>query len=146
MHVNQQAREAAKTRVLSTSITEAHTSWAANFLDGQLPVAVIETSTDEVQNATKGLDETERRTVTLMVTLALDAADPLDLHDEADDLRAEIEAALADDLGGLAKRMEHTGGELEMMSDEDGEHWFAFYALSWMVELWTVRGEPEEAL
>lgn len=144
MHVNQQAREAAKTRIETTSVASVWTNRGANLRDGLLPAAVIGTAFDEAESATKGLDEQERRSLTMTVAVVLDgASDTVD--DDADAIRAEIEAVLADDLGGLAKRMQHTGGELEMLGDEEGHEWYAVLVLSWDVEIWTTRGNPEEA-
>jgi hypothetical protein len=145
MHVNTQVRNAAKVRLDATSLETVLTQRGSNLLELELPAAVISTTSWESGNATKGLDETERRQIELGVVLVLNA-DVQDLDDQADALTVEVEAALADDLGGLAKRMEHQGGDLELMEDEAGDRWVAFLALRWMVEIWTVRGDPEVAL
>lgn len=145
MHVNQQVREAARERIAGIPTIPAlsiFTNRSANLTDAELPAVVIGTGTDEVGVATK--DGLERREITLTVVIVADG-DAYDLDDGLDALRFEIEEAMAGDLGGLATGIEHTGGELEMGTDEDGERWFAFYALSWRVEVWTEQGNPEVA-
>lgn len=146
MHVNQQIREAARERLeeLTTiSPSSIFTNRSANLTDAELPAVIIGTGTDTVEVMTK--DQLERREITLTVVIIADG-DAYDLDDDLDTLRSEVEVAMAGDLGGIATGIEHTGAELEMGTDEEGDRWFAFYALSWRVEAWTEQGTPEVAI
>ncbi|HSH45107.1 MAG TPA: hypothetical protein VK966_04595 [Longimicrobiales bacterium] len=144
MHVNRQVREAVKEALDGlTSLASVSTNRSTDLLDEHLPAAIIGTSSDEVAEESKGGHE--RRVILLAVTIAADGL-AQGLDDDLDAIRAEIETALAGDLGGLAMRVEHTGGELDMGTDEDGERWFAFLTLTWDVEVWTETGDPETAL
>lgn len=144
MHVNRQVREAVKTRLDATALfASVSTNRSANLVETELPAAIIGTGLDEVEQATK--DGRERRAVTLTVVVVADGAEPT-LDDDLDALRVGIELALSDQLGGLVTNMAHTGGELDLGTDEDGERWFAFLVLSWTLQVWTQRGDPETAL
>lgn len=143
-HVNQQIREAAETRLAAVpALATVYTSRSANLIEADLPAAVIGTGLDEVVGSTK--DGREVRTVTLTVVLVANAEQDA-LDDTLDALRVAVETALADDLGGLATNMHHTGAELELGTDEDGERWFAFYALGWVLQVFTQVGDPETML
>lgn len=146
MHVNQQIREAVRERIETIpGIPSVFTNRSANLTDALLPAVVILTSIDDVRTETSGDPPPQSREVQLSVVVVADGeAEGLD--DDLDGLRAEIERALAGDLGGLAWYMEHTGGELDVRPAEDGERWYAFLALSWTVRVWTAEGDPEEAL
>src|SRR5690606_36157180 len=131
MHVNRQVREAAATRLEGTGAFQVvETNRSANLVDAELPAAVVGTPTDEVELESK--DDDERRTITLTVTIVADGSSET-LDDDLDELRAHAEAALAGDLDGLAFDLRHTGGELTLGSDEEGERWFGFYVLTWEV-------------
>lgn len=148
MHVNQQVREAVKKRldeIAAFPPLSVFTNRTANLRDADLPAVVINTTSDEVSLETKDEPPEERRVIDLTVVIVADG-DVETLDDDLDDLRARVEQALADDLGGLAFHMEHTGAELDMGADEDGHRWYAFLALSWTVEVWTLKGQPEEVL
>ena len=59
-----------------------------------------------------------------MTVVARGDSDTLD--DDLDDLRAQIEPAVYDTLTPLsAFPVQHTGGELDMLADEEGDRWFA---------------------
>lgn len=145
MHVNQRIRQAAADRIAATgAFTVVSTNRSANLSAGHLPAAVIGTSTDEVAIDTKDDPPDERRTITMTVTIVEDASDAETIDDRMDDLRVTVEEALAGDLDGLAWWMEHTGGDLQLGSDEDGDQWLAFYVLSWTVQVRTQQGKPQE--
>lgn len=140
MHVNQRVREAARERVEGTDLfAHVFTHRTANLVDAQLPAVVITTSTDEVAVQTKDDPPSERRRIELMITIVADGESET-LDDDLDDLRAAIEDVMQGDLGGSAWCSEHTGGALELA--EAGDRWFAFYALSWEVTVWTEQGSP----
>lgn len=122
------------------------TNRVRDLVDADLPAAVIGTGSDEVEVATKPPAPLERRVLTVTVVIITDGESET-LDDDLDILRERIEIAMAQDqdLGGLAKRMVHTGGEQDMGSDEDGKRWYGFLALSWLVELWTQLGDPVTA-
>lgn len=150
MHVNTQVRY--KVRDLIEPIPGlcgVFVNRTADLLDQSLPAAVIQTTTDEVVAGAKqgkDLGPLERRTISLTVVIVMDGGSE-QLDDQLDELRSEIEARIGSDdtLGGLAKRVEHRGGDLDLMADEDGERWYAFLALAWEVEVWTELGKPEVA-
>lgn len=122
------------------------TNRGRNLADADLPAVVIGTGSDDVALATKPPLPLEQRIVTVTVVIVADGETET-LDDDLDTLRERIEIAMAQDqdLGGLAKRVVHTGGELDMGSDEDGERWYGFLALSWLVEIWTQLGDPVTA-
>lgn len=143
MHVNQRVREAAADLIGDTgSFGAVYTNRSANLLDASLPIAVVGTGVDTVATETKDDPPDERRQITMTVTIVADGSSET-LDDDLDALREGVEEALAGDLGGLADFVEHTGAELDMGTDEDGDRWFAFYALSWEVTVWTTQGDPE---
>lgn len=144
MHVNQQVREAIKAKLLNTgAFAMVATNRGANLEEVDLPAAIITTTSDDITTETKDEPIPERRIIRVSVVIVADAAME-DLDDRMDDLRVEVEKALAGDLDGIAFRVEHAGATLEVGTDEEGQHWFAFYALEWEVELWTRQGQPDE--
>jgi hypothetical protein len=151
VHVNTQVRHAVRDRIEPIMALKAvFTNRSADIVEGSLPAAVIQTTTDDVVTAAKAgkdSDPLERRTITLSVVVVADGRSE-ELDDELDAVRAEIEARMgADDtLGGIAKKLEHRGADLDMMTDEDGDRWYAFLALAWEIEVWTEQGNPEVAV
>lgn len=148
-HVNQQARDVVKSRLVALDVFGSVSSnRGADLVDSELPAAIVQTDRDAVEDASKAWadDGLESRKLELAVVIVADA-DEDGLDDTLDALRAQVEAAIgADDtLGGIAKRAEHTGGELDLGRIEDGERWYAFLALTWEVEMWTHKGDPETA-
>lgn len=143
MHVNRQVREAARCRLEDAGVVAVFTNHGVDLLGDQLPAAIVSTGLDEVEGGSK--DGLERRSITLTVVIVA-AGDSDTVDDNLDDLRVAVEEAMSDDLGGLAQAMEHTGSELELGTSEDGDEWFAFLALSWTVQIWTEKGNPEVAL
>lgn len=147
MHINQRIREAVRRRLEDEvdTLLSVFTNRGADLTEAPLPAAVILTSSDDVRTETGDDPPSQQRTVQLAVVLVADGEDE-HLDDDLDDLRAEVERVLAGDLGGLAWYMEHTGSELDVQPSEAGDRWFAFYALSWTVVVWTDEGKPTEAL
>lgn len=144
MHANRQIRDrAAALLVGGDAFRSVFTNRTANLVDAHLPAAVVGTAFDQVTLETKDDPPLEKREISLTVTIIADG-DSETLDDDLDELRVAAESALGEDLDGLAWLLEHTGAELEMGSDEDGSRWFAFYALSWTVTVWTQQGNPEE--
>ncbi|HSH44728.1 MAG TPA: hypothetical protein VK966_02675 [Longimicrobiales bacterium] len=144
MHVNQQAREWVRDALSDAGeFASISTNRSNDLLFDDLPAAVIGTATDEVERATK--DGHETRVIALSVVIVADG-ESQSLDDDLDALRTVVEKAVSGDMGGLAHRLEHTGGELDMGTDEDGDRWYAFLALGWDVEIWTEPGDPETAL
>lgn len=146
MHANRQIREAVRERLEAIpGIPAVYTNRSADLTDVDLPAVVIVTPTDEVRTETSDDPPRQHRQVQLTVVVIADGeAEGLD--DDLDELRVDIERALAGDLDGLAWYMEHTGAELDVRPAEDGERWYAFLAMSWTVEVWTNEGTPEEVL
>lgn len=150
MHVNQQVRQEAASRLDGTSLVAVSTNQGWNLDPDRLPAAIIGTRTDRVERSSKpwdGHEELERREVELTVEVVADGEKET-LDDDLDGLRAEIESAIGadDDFGGLAGMVVHTGGTLTMATDEEGDRWFAFLVLAWEIEVWTERGDPEVAV
>ncbi len=149
-HVNQQVREKVAAKLGGVTGLEAvFTNRGANLTDADLPAAMVLTSTDEVETAskTKGVEPLEKRTIrTDVVLVASGSAEGVD--DDLDALRLGVEQEMStdDDLDGLAHRVTHTGAELDIGTDEDGENWYAFLVLSYEIEAWTERGTPETAI
>lgn len=130
-------------------IATVSTNRAADVLDGHLPAALIGTPTDAIEKATKPFKDSaslEKRLLDVTVALVVEGGSE-GLDDELDELRVGVEEAIAvdDDLGGIAKAVNHTGGGLDVMVDEEGERWYAILTLTWQVEVWTERGNPEVA-
>lgn len=142
-HVNQQVREQAKEQLVSHGFGTVYTNDGPDLADAVFPAAVLTTRTDSVE--VRSQDGLERRLITLTGVIVADG-DSDTLDDDMDDLRALAEAALAGDLNEIAHSVEHTGGELDMGKEEEGERWYAFYTLTWQVEAWTRAGAPEVAL
>lgn len=144
-HVNQQVREKVRDLLVDTDLRGLFTNRGPDLLDEHLPAGVIGTSTDEVQTRSKDVPPKEKRTVSVTVALVVDG-DAQDLDDQLDRYRVQVESRMVGDLGGLVHRLEHTGADLDMGADEEGERWYAFYVLSWEVDVWTIQGDPETAL
>lgn len=144
-HVNRQVRDAVKTALEGTSLETVSTNRSSDLVDGDLPAAVVGTATDSVEPFSKGPPPEELRTLELTVVIVAEG-DSDTLDDDLDTLRAEIEPAVLTAVSGLAREVRHTGAELDMGTDEDGERWFGFLALSWEVEVVTAQGDPEMAL
>lgn len=146
MHVNRQIREAVRERLEGIDgIAAVYTNRSVDLTDIDLPAIVVVTSLDEVSTETSDDPPRQKREIVLTVVVVADG-ETEGLDDDLDAFRVEIERALADDLGGLAWYMEHTGGELDVKPVDDGERWYAFLALSWNVYVWTNQGEPEVKL
>jgi hypothetical protein len=152
VHVNQQLRQKVKGRLFHVpGLALLDANHAEGLDDVELPAALIATGTDSVEPLSKrwsGERGTEKRLVSLEVAV-IARGDTVDLDDHLDSLRAAIEAELLKDdsrLGGFAQDLTHLGGELEMGSESDGEHWYAILTLRWSVEIWTEEGNPEVAL
>jgi len=150
VHVNEQVRDAFETRLLGvTQISSVFTNRGPDITDSQLPAAVIGSPSDSVELQSKGSSTTrplERREIEIDVVIIADG-DSETLDEDLDDLRASAEAAIGsdDDLGGLARDIQHTGADLDMGVDDQGERWYAFLAMTWTVEVWTRKGDPETA-
>ncbi|MCK9494151.1 MAG: hypothetical protein M0R75_01465 [Dehalococcoidia bacterium] len=143
MHVNRRIREAIRERLEEADVfADVYTNRPGALSAARLPAAVIATSTDEVALQDKDDPPSERREIEVTVTIVGDGESE-SVDDDMDELRSLVEEKLAGDLDGLAWYMEHTGGALEMASDEEGDRWFAFYVLSWRVLMWTTQGNPE---
>lgn len=150
-HVNAQARGVFRDRLEALNrFATVETNLGPDLEDVALPAAVILTRTDGVEQASKpyaGAASLEKRMVTVIVVVIQEGW-PIGLDDVADEDRAAIEAAIAvdEDLGGLAQRVQHTGADLDVGEAEDGARWYGFLSLSWEVEIWTHRGNPEVAV
>lgn len=149
MHVNQQIRDAvATTLVANTTLETVFTNRAPDLIDANLPAGIVSTLTDEVERWSKGTSAqgpTELRMIQLVVVVvAHGESDTLD--DDMDTLRAEIEPLIVPALASIARESTHTGSELDMGTDEDGEQWYAFLSMSWMVEVVTPVGDPETVI
>ena len=150
-HVNTQVREVFASRLAAVAgMTSVFSNRGADILDGHMPAAVIATERDEVVEDSGGYSggpALEKREVDVAVTLVISGTDTDTIDDDVDGFRAKCEAAIAADadLGGLAFNVFHTGAELEMGTDEEGERWYAFLTMTWMVQVWTERGDPETA-
>lgn len=145
--MNRLVREAVAERLRAVQgLASISTNRGRNLADPDLPAAVIGTASDDVELATKPPDPLERRVLSVTVVIVADGESET-LDDDLDTLRERIEIVMAEDqdLGGLAKRLVHTGSELDMGSDEDGARWYGFLALSWLVEVWTKLGDPVTA-
>jgi hypothetical protein len=152
VHVNRQVRDEAATRLNDVGgLAAVSTNQGWNLRVDLLPAAIVGTRTDTVEDGTKqwsaDVDRTELRTIELTVEIVADGEKET-LDDDMDALRADVEAALGADVdfGGLAGRVQHTGGELVLGTDEEGNRWFAFLVLTWEIEVWTEAGNPEVAL
>jgi hypothetical protein len=151
VHVNRQVREEVESRLEGIGALEAiSTNQGWNLRAERLPAAIIGTRSDEVENSAKMMpevDRLQRRLLQLTVTVVLDGEKET-LDDDADALRATIEARVEEDhdLGGLAGDVEHTGADMELGTDEEGRRWFAFLTMSWEIEVWTDAGNPEVAV
>lgn len=149
-HVNTQVRDVVETRLKEIKDFEDVDQNVGSNIEAQwLPAARILTPNDTVEavTKTKGTEPMDRRTIELNVVLVVSGAEA-GLDTDLDALRVKVEGKLAqdDNLGGIAKRVTHTGAELDIGTDEDGEEWMAFLLLTWEVEVWTARGNPEVAL
>jgi hypothetical protein len=149
-HVNKQIRDAFKARIATVeAVGTVDSNRGADLLEADLPAVVVETGRDVVEPGSKpykGAAALERRTVEVTAVIVAEADAALD--DTLDALRSSIETAVRSDdtLGGIATEVRHTGGELDVGADEEGERWFAFYALGWEVVVWTHEGAPETAV
>lgn len=142
MHINQRIRETVRDLLEGApGLAAVYTSRSQDLTRSDLPAAVIGTGTDTVEGATK--DGLERREITLTIVVVADGEQET-LDDGLDEIRAQIERRVAGGLDDLAVGVEHTGADLDMGTDEDGDRWFAFYALSWRVTVFTQQGEPDE--
>lgn len=143
MHINRRIRQAIRERLEAADVfADVFTNRPGSLSDKRLPAAVITTGTDEVSVQDKDAPPAERRSIEVSIMIVGDGESE-SVDDDMDELRSQVEQRLAGDLDGLAWFMEHTGGSLELATDEDGDRWFAFYALSWRVEVWTEQGNPE---
>ena len=149
-HVRKQVRDEVATRLGTIdALAEVTSNRGGDLLLSHLPAAVVQTLVERSGQATKaayGVEPLERRTIQLAVVVVLDA-EMEELDDAADALAAAIEPVVAEDgrLGGIAKRVDYVGMDLDVQRDEDGDRWFGFMALEWEVEVWTARGTPETA-
>lgn len=144
-HVNTQLRAEVASRLTDLGIFGSVSTNRSNDLDlVDLPAAVITTPRDAVQKETKDVEE--QRVVELVIVIVIDG-EVTELDDALDAFRVQVEQELGDgDLGGLAFELAHTGGEIDIAREEDGDRWFAFLTLEWEVVIWTARGDPETAL
>lgn len=143
-HVNRQVRDAVAA-ALGSILATVSTNRAADLFDADLPAGVVGTATDEVVPWSKGPPPEELRTLALtVVVVAQGDSDTLD--DDLDALRVQIEPAVLTAVASVARHVRHTGGEIDLGSDEEGERWFAFLSLSWEVEIVTAVGDPETAI
>lgn len=150
-HIKKQVRDVFQTRLAAlASIASAHTNRGPDLTDGDLPAAIIQTPDEDAQIATKGSSTTRalysREVEVAVVIVAEGASDTLD--DDLDALQADAEGAIEadEDLGGLAHQSDFIGSDLDMGTDEDGHRWYAFLTLTWRVEIWTEKGDPETAV
>jgi hypothetical protein len=148
MHVNQLVREAVRAELTALSELESvSTNQASDLLDVDMPAAIIATGTDAVEPWSKGSNGARREKRTLSLTVVVvSRGESNTLDDDMDELRVLIEPAVLVALDPIAEQVDHTGGELEMGTDEEGARWFAFLALSWEVVVITEVGDPETAL
>ena len=148
-HVNAQVRDAvAASLEANTSLEVVFTNRAADLIDADLPAAVIATATDDVARFSKGTSvsgPTELRIIQLAVVVVL-YGDSETVDDDADALRVEIEPLVGPALSSVARVATHTGSELDIGTDEEGESWYAFLALTWEVEVVTAVGDPENPI
>jgi hypothetical protein len=146
VHVYQQARDKVREKLeAEAGLVGVWSNRGASLPEAGLPLGAVATGTDTVvpfHKGAVGLAPTELRTVALSVVIVADGGTE-GLDDYLDDLRAKVEPLVLEALEGFAKEVRHTGGELDMGADEDGQGWFAFLALGWDVELVTEKGKPE---
>lgn len=145
-HVNQQLRDAVKAALQARAeIRTVAAGQASDLLDADMPAVVVATAADQVEPWSKGPPVQEVRTVALTVVVVIEG-DPDTIEDSLDALRVIVEPEVVTAVASLARHVRHTGSELDVGTDEDGERWFAFLALSWEVEIVTAVGNPEAAL
>lgn len=148
-HVNKQIRDIVADAITGLgALQTVSTNRAEDLLHADLPAAVVGTGSDTVTRWNKGTKDTgpeELRTIALTVAVIVDG-DNGALDDELDALRSNIEFAVDFSLHDRVHEIRHTGGELDMASDEEGARWFAFMVLSWEVEVPTEVGVPTKAL
>ena len=143
-HVNKQVRDAVAA-ALGSILATVSTNRAADLFAADLPAGVVGTATDAVEPWSKGPPLEELRTIELAVVVVAEGeSDALD--DDLDELRVQIEPAVLTAVASIARHARHTGGEIDLGSDEEGERWFAFLSLSWEIEIVTAVGDPETAL
>ena len=147
MHVNRQVREAAAAALASTSLQSISSNRAIDLLETDLPAGVVGTSIDTVERWNKGVgkgkDPEDLRTIELTVSVVA-RGDSETLDDDLDALRAQIEPVVYSALAPLsALPVQHTGGELDMLADEEGSRWFAVLELTWEIRIATELGDPE---
>jgi len=143
-HVNTQVRTALQA-ALEGVLKTVSTNGSIALLDVELPAGVIGTGTDQAEPFAKGPPPQELRTVALSIVLVAEGASET-VDDDLDALRAQVEPLVPTALAGIARHVRHTGSDLDMGMDEDGERWLAFLALAWEVEIVTAVGDPETAL
>lgn len=139
-HINQQIREEAKTQIEAAGLRSVSTNRGDDVLPSELPHIALATDRDEVELDT--MSGLEVRTVTLIATIVADG-EVVTLDDDLDELRVTIENALRPTLGPFGQGIRHTGAELIMGSDEEGDRWFAFYILSFEVTVHTTGPETK---
>ncbi len=148
-HVNRQARDAVAATLFSdTTLESVSTNRSTDLHDLDLPAGVVLTGNDTVARYTKGTSSsgpTELRTVDLGIAVVL-YGNSETVDDDADALRAEIEPLIGPALASIAQVARHVGSELDVLTDEEGESWYAVLLLMWEVEIVTPVGDPETAI
>lgn len=148
-HVRKQVRDAARTRLEAIEGLTVPDNVAAHVVDTMLPAALLSTPDETVTAPGRdGVDAgpISLREITLVVVLVAEG----DIsEDDLDVLAVQVEAALSDDLDGIARFVPPVADftyALERMSDEDGERWYAFAEMRFTFEATVVFGDPETVL
>lgn len=145
-HVRQQIRDAVKARLAAIPGLTVVENIAATITETPLPAAVVSTPFEDATSEDddmSGVGTLQLRDVTLLVTIVAEGETG---EDVIDTLAVQVEAALDDDLGGLARftsPLAQMSYALDRQTDEDGQLWLTFVDFEFSVGVVTTLGDAE---
>lgn len=146
-HARKQVRDAVKAKLQAIPGLTVVDNIAATITETQLPAAVISTPLEEAtapDSDMSGVGTFSLREMTLLITLVLDGEIG---EDEVDEFAVQVEAAMSDDLGGLARfvaPVAEMSYALDRQADDEGHIWLTFADFEFQVGVVTTLGNPEE--